>query len=132
MATRLGSVLLFHQPRNSEFKLIGQASLSAQFQVKLKVSTSFSICLGPVCGGVQANGFWDMAVGVDIALTTTTGGANDLDADKNGCREWTFESKLTNYAEYPQSDCVSRVIMEREVPSWAALAPPCRTGMPQM
>ena len=100
--------------------------------MKLKVSTSFSICLGPVCGGVQANGFWDMAVGVDIALTTTTGGANDLDADKNGCREWTFESKLTNYAEYPQSDCVSRVIMEREVPSWAALAPPCRTGMPQM
>ena len=80
---------------------------------------------------MQANGFWDMAVGVDIALTTTTGGANDLDADKNGCREWTFESKLTNYAEYPQSDCVSRVIMEREVPPWAALAP-CRTGMPQM
>ena len=107
MATRLGSVLLFHQPRNSEFKLIGQASLSAQFQVKLKVSTSFSICLGPVCGGVQANGFWDMAVGVDIALTTTTGGSNGLDADGSGCREWTFESKLTNYAEYPPSDGVS-------------------------
>eukprot|EP00964_Phaeocystis_antarctica_P070443 scaffold42902_cov65-Phaeocystis_antarctica.AAC.1 len=80
--------LLFHQPRDSEFKLIGQASLSAQFQVKLKVSTSFSICLGPVCGGVQANGFWDMAVGVDLALTTTTDGSNGLDADGVGCREW--------------------------------------------
>ena len=100
--------MLFHQPRNSEFKLIGQASLSAQFQVKLKVSTSFSICLGPVCGGVQANGFWDMAVGVDLALTTTTAGSNGLDGlDKLGCREWAFQSKLTNYAEYPQSDCVS-------------------------
>uniref|UniRef100_A0A7S0F1E8 Uncharacterized protein n=1 Tax=Phaeocystis antarctica TaxID=33657 RepID=A0A7S0F1E8_9EUKA len=90
---------------NSEFKLIGQASLSAQFQVKLKVSMSFSICLGPVCGGVQAKGFWDMAVGVDLALTTTTAGSNGLDGlDKLGCREWAFQSKLTNYAEYPQSD----------------------------
>ena len=88
--------------------MIGQASLSAQFQVKLKVSMSFSICLGPVCGGVQANGFWDMAVGVDLALTTTTGGSNGLDADGAGCREWTFESKLTNYAEYPPSDGVSK------------------------
>ena len=105
--------MLFHQPRNSEFKLIGQASLSAQFQVQLKVSTSFSICLGPVCGGVQANGFWDMAVGVDLALTTTTGGSNGLDADGAGCREWTFESKLTNYAEYPPSDGVSI-----SVPTW--------------
>ena len=100
--------LLFHQPRDSEFKLIGQASLSAQFQLKLKVSVSFSICIGPICGGVQANGFWDMAVGVDLALTTTTAGSNGLDGlDKLGCREWAFQSKLTNYAEYPQSDCVS-------------------------
>ena len=100
-------------------------------QLKVEASVAISICLGPVCGGVQANGFWEAAMGVDMALTTTTGGALGLDADKNGCREWTFESKLTNYAEYPQSDCVSRVIMEREVPPWAALAP-CRTGMPQM
>ena len=46
-------------------------------------------------------------MGVDMALTTTTGGALGLDADKNGCREWTFESKLTNYAEYPPCDGVS-------------------------
>ena len=46
-------------------------------------------------------------MGVDMALTTTTGGANSLDADGDGCREWTFESKLTNYAEYPPCDGVS-------------------------
>ena len=36
-------------------------------------------------------------MGVDMALTTTTGDG----------REWTFESKLTNYAEYPPCDGVS-------------------------
>ena len=111
--------------------MIGQASISAHLLLKVQVSVAISICLGTVCGGMQANGFWEAAMGVDMALTTTTTGSNGLDADGAGCREWTFESKLTNYAEYPQSDCVSRVIMEREVPLWAALAP-CRTGMPQM
>ena len=93
----------FQQPRNSEFKLIGQASLSAHLQLKVQVSAAISICIGAVCGGMQANGFWEAAMGVDMALTTTTGGANCLDADGAGCREWTFESKLTNYAEYPPS-----------------------------
>ena len=46
-------------------------------------------------------------MGVDMALTTTTCGANGLDADGVGCSEWTFESKLTDYAEYPPSDGVS-------------------------
>ena len=104
--------------------MIGQASISAHLLLKVQVSVAISICLGTVCGGMQANGFWEAAMGVDMALTNTTD-------DRSKCDEWTFESKLTNYAEYPQSDCVSRVIMEREVPLWAALAP-CRTGMPQM
>ena len=46
-------------------------------------------------------------MGVDMALTTTTCGANGLDADGVGCSEWTFESKLTDYAEYPPSDGMS-------------------------
>ena len=80
-------------------------------QLKVEASVAISICLGPVCGGVQANGFWEAARGVDVALTTTTRGASGLDADgfyRFGCREWTFESKLTNYAEYPSSDGVSK------------------------
>ena len=93
----------FQQLRRSEFKMIGQASLSAHLQLKVQVSAAISICIGVVCGGMQANGFWEAAMGVDMALTTTTGGANGLDADGAGCREWTFESKLTNYAEYPPS-----------------------------
>ena len=55
-------------------------------------------------------------MGVDMALTTTTGGALGLDADGS---EWTFESKLTDYAEYPSSDRASRSArhhMERGVP----------------
>ena len=101
------SFLRFQQPRNSEFKMIGQASISAHLLLKVQVSVAISICLGTICGGMQANGFWEAAMGVDMALTTTTGGANGLDADGVGCREWTFESKLTNYAEYPPSDGVS-------------------------
>ena len=97
----------FQQPRNSEFKLIGQSSLSAQLQLKVQVSISISICLGAVCGGVRANGFWEAAMGVDMALTTTTNGAHGLDDDGLGCREWAFGSKLTNYAEYPPSGGVS-------------------------
>ena len=78
-------------------------------QLKVQASIAISICLGAVCGGVQASGFWEAAIGVDMALTTTTGGALGLDAPgSNGCREWTFESKLTNYAEYPPSDGVSK------------------------
>ena len=73
----------------------------------VKISFAISLCLGSLCGGVQVNGFFEAAAGTDMALTTTTGGSNGLDADGNGCREWTFESKLTNYAEYPQSGCVS-------------------------
>ena len=87
--------------------MIGQASISAHLLLKVQVSVAISICLGTVCGGMQANGFWEAAMGVDMALTTTTGGANGLDADGAGCREWTFESKLTNYAEYPPSNGVS-------------------------
>ena len=77
--------------------MVGHASLSAHLQLKVQVSVAISICLGIVCGGMQANGFWEAAMGVDMALTTTTG----------DCREWTFESKLTNYAEYPPSNGVS-------------------------
>ena len=83
--------------------MIGQASLSAHLQLKVQVSAAISICLHLVCGGVLTKGSWEAAMGVDMALTTTTGGANGLDADGAGCREWTFESKLTNYAEYPPS-----------------------------
>ena len=97
----------FQHPRNSEFKLTGHASLSAQLQLKVHVAITVSICLGAVCGGVKADGFWEAAMGVDMALTTTTCGASGLDADGVGCSEWTFESKLTNYAEYPPSDGVS-------------------------
>ena len=77
--------------------MIGQASISAHLLLKVQVSVAISICLGTVCGGMQANGFWEAAMGVDMALTTTTGDG----------REWTFESKLTNYAEYPPSNGVS-------------------------
>ena len=77
--------------------MIGQASISAHLLLKVQVSVAISICLGTVCGGMQANGFWEAAMGVDMALTTTTGDG----------REWTFESKLTNYAEYPPCDGVS-------------------------
>ena len=83
--------------------MIGQASVSAHLQLQVKVSIAVSICIGVVCGGVQANGFWEAAVGVDMGLTTTNGAGNGLDANGVGCREYTFESKLTNYAEYPQS-----------------------------
>lgn len=98
-------------------------------QLKVQASIAISICLGAVCGGVQASGFWEAAIGVDMALTTTTGGALGLDAPgSNGCREWLFESKLTNYAEYPPSDGGSRSTrqapnhMERGVPR-------CHTGL---
>ena len=98
----------FQQPRNTEFKLpTGHSSLSAQLQLKVQISIAMSICLGAVCGGVKADGFWEAAMGVDMALTTTTCGASGLDADGVGCSEWTFESKLTNYAEYPPCDGVS-------------------------
>ena len=59
-------------------------------------------------------------MGVDMGLTTTNGANSSLDADGVGCREYTFESKLTNYAEYPQSD---RVLIS--VPPWH------RYGAPQ-
>ena len=85
----------------------------------MEASVAISICLGPVCGGVQANGFWEAAMGVDMALTTTTGGALGLDADGSGCREWTFESKLTNYAEYPPSDGGSRSIHAKRHTTWS-------------
>ena len=94
------SFLRFQQPRNSEFKMIGQASISAHLLLKVQVSVAISICLGTICGGMQANGFWEAAMGVDMALTTT------ID-DRSKCDEWTFESKLTNYAEYPPCDGVS-------------------------
>ena len=78
--------------------MIGQSSLSAHLQLKVKASVAISICLGPVCGGVQANGFWEAAMGADMALINTT---------REISREWTVDSKLTNYAEYPSSAGVS-------------------------
>lgn len=89
--------------------MIGQASISAHLLLKVQVSVAISICLGTVCGGMQANGFWEAAMGVDMALTTTTG----------DCREWTFESKLTNYAEYPPSDGGSRSIHAKRHTTWS-------------
>ena len=83
--------------------MIGQASVSAHLQLQVQVSIAVSICIGVVCGGVRAKGFWDAGLGVDMGLTTTNGAGNGLDANGVGCREYTFESKLTNYAEYPQS-----------------------------
>ena len=93
--------------------MIGHAFVSAQFQVEVKAMISVSICIGTVCGGVKAQGQWEAAMGVDMGLTTTNGANSSLDADGVGCREYTFESKLTNYAEYPQSDGVSI-----SVPPW--------------
>ena len=93
--------------------MIGQASVSAHLLLQVKASISLSICIGTICGGVKANGFWETAMGVDMALTTTNGAGNGLDANGVGCREYTFESKLTNYAEYPPSDGVSI-----SVPPW--------------
>ena len=90
--------------------MIGQASVSAHLLLQVKASIAISICIGIICGGVQAKGFWEAAMGVDLGLTTTTDAnlpGRGLDADGAGCREYTFESKLTNYAEYSQSDGVS-------------------------
>ena len=111
--------------------MIGQASISAHLLLKVQVSVAISICLGEVCGGMQANGFWEAAMGVDMALTTTTGG--------DGRNEWMFESKLTNYAEYPPSDGVStpcrldaRSALTRGVPPpgpWVVLCALAGTGM---
>eukprot|EP00964_Phaeocystis_antarctica_P018871 scaffold10401_cov65-Phaeocystis_antarctica.AAC.2 len=90
--------------------MIGQASVSAHLLLQVKASIAISICIGTICGGVQAQGFWEAAMGVDLGLTTTTDASlpgRGLDADGAGCREYTFESKLTNYAEYSPSDGVS-------------------------
>ena len=96
--------------------MIGQASVSAHLLLQVKASIAISICIGIICGGVQAKGFWEAAMGVDLGLTTTTDAnlpGRGLDADGAGCREYTFESKLTNYAEYSPSDGVSIL-----VPPW--------------
>ena len=67
--------------------MIGQLSLSAHLQLKVNASVAISICLGPVCGGVQANGFWEAAMGADMALiNTTTSGSREIG------REWTVDS----------------------------------------
>ena len=102
--------------------MIGQGSVSAHIQLQIKVSAAISICIGVVCAGVRANGFWEAAIGADMGLTTTNGASNGLDANGVGCREYTFESKLTNYAEYPPSDGVSIL-----VPPWNHL---CATVTP--
>ena len=96
--------------------MIGQASVSAHLLLQVKASIAISICIGIICGGVQAQGFWEAAMGVNLGLTTTTDASlpgRGLDADGAGCREYTFESKLTNYAEYSPSDGVSIL-----VPPW--------------
>ena len=91
--------------------MIGQAAVSTHVQLQVTAWISLSICLGPICGGVKAHFFWEAATGFDIGVTTTSDekmpGRRGLDADGVGCREYTFESKLTNYAEYPESDGVS-------------------------
>ena len=96
--------------------MIGQASVSAHLLLQVKASIAISICIGIICGGVQAKGFWEAAMGVDLGLTTTTDAnlpGRGLDADGAGCREFHFESQLTNYAEYSLSDGVSIL-----VPPW--------------
>ena len=100
--------------------MIGQSSLSAHLQLKVKASVAISICLGPVCGGVQANGFCEAAMGTDMALIATTGGALGLDADGSGSL-WTLESKLTNYAEYPSSAGVSMSPCHHTYGAWIAV-----------
>jgi hypothetical protein len=95
--------------RQSEVKAIGQISVSAHLQLQLVASISLSLCIGFICGGVSANARWEAAAGFDVGLTTTADAdmpGRGLDADGVGCREYTFESKLTNYAEYPKSDGV--------------------------
>ena len=95
--------------RQSEVKAIGQISVSAHLQLQLMASISLSLCIGFICGGVSANARWEAAAGFDVGLTTTADAdmpGRGLDADGVGCREYTFESKITNYAEYPQSDGV--------------------------
>ena len=95
--------------RQSEVKAIGQISVSAHLQLQLMASISLSLCIGFLCGGVSANARWEAAAGFDVGLTTTADAdmpGRGLDADGVGCREYTFESKLTNYAEYPKSDGV--------------------------
>ena len=95
--------------RQSEVKAIGQISVSAHLQLQLMASISLSLCIGFICGGVSANARWEAAAGFDVGLTTTADAdmpGRGLDADGVGCREYTFESKLTNYAEYPKSDGV--------------------------
>ena len=84
--------------------MIGQGSVSAHLQLQVTATISIAICIGQLCGGVRGYGFWEAAAGFDVGLTTS-GDADmpgrGLDADGVGCREYTFESKLTNYAEYP-------------------------------
>ena len=95
--------------RQTSVQAIGQISVSAQLQLNLAASISLSLCIGFLCGGVSANARWEAAAGFDVGLTTS-GDENipgrGLDADGVGCREYVFESKITNYAEYPQSDGV--------------------------
>ena len=96
--------------RQTSVQAIGQISVSAQLQLNLAASISLSLCIGFLCGGVSANARWEAAAGFDVGLTTS--GDSDmpgrgLDADGVGCREYTFESKLTNYAEYPPCAGVS-------------------------
>ena len=95
--------------RQSEVKAIGQISVSAELKLQLVASVSLSLCIGFICGGVSANARWEAAAGFDVGLTTTSDEGmpgRGLDADGLGCREYTFESKITNYAEYPKSDGV--------------------------
>ena len=99
----------FNKHRQTSVKAIGQISISTHLQLQLMASISYSLCIGFLCGGQSANARWEAAAGFDVGLTTT-GDENmpgrGLDADGVGCREYTFESKITNYAEYPQSDGV--------------------------
>jgi hypothetical protein len=116
-ARHFESLLRFQpKPRETDFNIIGQGSISGQLELKVEISIAVSICIGVVCGGVRAAGYWEAAIGVDMGLTTSGDmgmPGRGLDADGVGCREYTFESKLTNYAEYPKSDGVSIL-----VPPW--------------
>ena len=105
-AHSLRAFALSTNPRQTSVKAIGQISVSAHLQLNLAASFSLSLCIGSLCGGVSANARWEAAAGFDVGLTATANAGmpgRSLDADGVDWPEYTFQSKLTNYAEYPKS-----------------------------
>ena len=64
------------------------AFVSAQILFDINVDLELSICLGPVCGGVQVVGDCQAAAGIDLESSATS--------------DWSLSSELTSYAEYPK------------------------------